>query len=77
MNEQYDQEFKTFLRNNLNFSQLKINKVSASKRLLSAHEYFEGIPKFIQTYFEPGEIDKTHYELIEQCIWDYVESIKN
>ena len=76
MYEQYDCEFKTFLQNNLDYSRLAINKVSASKRLLRAYEYFEGIPDFIQTYFEPGEINGTQYELIEQCICDYVESIK-
>jgi hypothetical protein len=59
MYEQYDCDFKIFLQKNLDYSRLSINKVSASKRLLRSYEYFEGIPEFIQTYFEPGEINGT------------------
>ena len=76
MYAQYDSEFKTFLLDNLDFSRLNINKMPPSKRLFRAYEYFEGIPQFIQTYFEPGEINGIQYDLIEQCICDYVESLK-
>lgn len=58
MYHQYDQEFKEFLESNLDYGRLKINRdFKASQRLLSAIEYFDGIPEFIRTYFEPGEIN--------------------
>ena len=77
MYETYDNEFKEFLATNLDYRRLLINrKFSASQRLLTAYEYFDGIPEFIQTYFEPGEINKIQHQLIEQSICDYVEVLK-
>jgi hypothetical protein len=52
------------------------NNFTCSHRLLKAYEYFEGIPAFISSYFEPHEINQTQYGLIEQSICDYIEKLK-